>query len=265
MKIAACFYGKFCGKNANGDTQSFEIPYQHFKVTVKAKYNVDLFLHGWDDDSKESEKLLSKMKPKDYILEKQIVFDHPYKHYNFVPDGPYSTQISMRNNYSRFYSLQKSLSLVDASLYDLILISRFDAVYYEPFRFELFDPNNFYVSHWNLNHEGWGFNDVWFLSGASIMKEYGNIHDRYSEYLDIQKGEYIKFLKSRKLDEKSIGSGHPVWRYRLKELGLEDRIYCYGLEYETYGLMRRYNQRNNPWGRPNGDIMIPQKIESRQK
>jgi hypothetical protein len=129
MKIAACFFGKFYGTNALGDTQSFEVPYQHFKLNVLTK-DVDVFLHGWDDDESESEKLIKRLKPKSFILEKQKLFNHPYKHYNFINDGPQSTQIGLRNNYSKFYSLKQCLSKVDDS-YDFILISRFDCVFYE--------------------------------------------------------------------------------------------------------------------------------------
>lgn len=259
MKIAACFYGKFCGKNNSGDIQTFEVPYQHFKINIRTE-DVDVFLHGWDDDERESEKLLKRLKPKSFILEKQKYFDHPYKHYNFISTGPRSTQNDIRNNYSRFYSLKQSLSLIDES-YDFVLISRFDCVFYEKINFNLFKPGNFYVSHWNLNHEGWGFNDAWFIADSKIMKEYGKIFDRLDDYNNIENGDYINFLRSKGLDEKNIGSGHPIWRYRIKEMDLEDKIYCYGLEYETYGLMRRYNMRHNPWGHPNCNIYIPQKYE----
>lgn len=259
-KIAVCFYGKFCGTNSSGETQSFDLAYQHFKINVlKPNNNVDVFLHGWDDQPIESKKMIERIKPLAYILEPQKSFDHPYKDYDFVPNGPYNTKLCINNNYSRFYSLKSSIKQVDTSMYDLILISRYDCVFYEPINFDIFDNDKFYVSHWNHNHEGWGFNDAWFLGCSKIMNDFCKIYDRLDDYLDIKNGKYIHFLKSHSLNETNIGSGHPIWRYRIKELGLDDKVYCYGLEYETYGLTRRYNVRHNPWGRPNCNILIPEK------
>lgn len=258
-KVAVCFYGKFSGTNAAGEPQTFDLAYQYFKINVKSLNNIDVYLHGWDYDEKESQRLIDRIKPKKHIIETQKTFDHPYKHYDFVPDGPWSTQIGIRNNYSKFYSLKSCVNLVDPNLYDLIFISRFDCIFYEKINFDIFENDNFYVSHWNLNHEGWGFNDAWFIGGSKIMSEYCKIYDRLDDYFDIKNGDYIKFLKSKGLNETNIGSGHPAWRYRIKELSLEDRIYCYGLEYETYGLTRRHGIRQNPWGRPNCNLYIPEK------
>ena len=64
------------------------------------------------------------------------MFDHPYKDYNFVPDGPWNTKNYLNNNYSRFYSLKKAMELIDDS-YDMVLISRFDTVFYEKIDFSL--------------------------------------------------------------------------------------------------------------------------------
>jgi hypothetical protein len=62
------------------------------------------------------------------------------------------------------------------------------------------------------------------------------------------------------MSEVNLQSGHIHWRYRIEEMGLKDMLYGYGIEYETWGLLRRLNQRGNPWGRPVSDINIPSKI-----
>jgi len=257
MKIAICLYGKFTGRNDRNEIQGFDLPLKFLQENV-LNDKTDVFLHGWDDNEIETSRMIESVKPKRYVVEKQITFDHPYKHYNFVPDGPWSTQIGLRNNYSKFHSLRSCIDLVDDS-YDLVMITRYDCIFYEKFNFELLDPKNFYVSHWNLNHEGWGFNDVWFVSGLENMRLFLRINERLNDYFDVEKGEYIKFLKSKGLDVTNISSGHPIWRYRLKEIGLDQQIFCYGLEYESYGLLRRFGLRQNPWGKPNVDITIPSK------
>lgn len=257
MKIAVCLYGKFTGNNDRNEIQGFDLPFKFLQENV-LNDKTDIFLHGWDDNESETARMLNTIRPKRHVVEKQIKFEHPYGHYDFIPHGPYSTQINLRNNYSRFYSLRSCLDLVDDS-YDMVMISRYDCVFYEKFNFNMLKPENFYVSHWNLNHEGWGFNDAWFVTGLENMRSLSKINERLNEYFDIENGEYIKFIKSKGLNESNISSGHPIWRYRVKEIGLDQQIYCYGLEYESWGLLRRFGIRQNPWGRPNTDITIPGK------
>jgi hypothetical protein len=257
MKIALCFYGKFTGKNNRGEIQGFDVPFDYLKKNVITE-NTDIFFHGWDDDPQDSERLINMINPKKYILEKQISFDHPYKHYNFVPDGPWNTKDYLNNNYSRFYSLKKVMELVDDS-YDMVLISRFDNVFYEKINFTLLNPENFYVSHWNHLDEGWGFNDGWFISGYENMKGIGLIYDRLDNYFNLESG-YFNFIKNHGMNETNITSCHIIWKYRTEELELKDKLYAYGLEYETWGLLRRLDERHNPWGRPDVDVKIPTKI-----
>jgi hypothetical protein len=257
MKIALCFYGKFTGKNSRDEIQGFEIPFDYLKKNVITE-NTDIFFHGWDDSPQESERLINTINPKKFILEKQILFDHPYKDYNFVPDGPWNTKNYLNNNYSRFYSLKKAMELIDDS-YDMVLISRFDTVFYEKIDFSLLSPENFYVSHWHLLDEGWGFNDGWFISGYENMKNIGLIYDKLDNYFNLE-NDYFKFIKNHGMDETNITSCHAIWKYRTEELGLKTKLHAYGLEYATWGLLRRLNVRDSPWKTPNIDVNIPTKI-----
>jgi hypothetical protein len=257
MKIAICLYGKFTGKNERNEIQGFEIPFSFLKKNV-INQNCDLFFHGWDDDENESKKLISMTSPKSFILEKQKEFNHPYKHYNFVPSGPWNTKKYLDNNYSRFYSLKRSFELIDES-YDIVLISRFDTVFFEKFDLTSLNPENFYVSHWNLNHQGWGFNDGWFASGYENIKKISLIYDRLDDYFDLN-SDYMKYLKSYDMDETNITSCHAIWRFRADEIKLRDRTFALGNEYDTWGLLRRMHERINPWGKPNVDLSTPVRI-----
>lgn len=257
MKIAICLHGKFTGINNRGEIQGFEIPFEYLKKNVITE-NTDVFLHGWDDDPMETEKLINLVKPKKALLEKQIVFDHPFKHYDFVPHGGWNTKDYLNNNYSRFYSLKRAMELIDDS-YDLVMVMRFDCIFYEKFDFSLLEKEKFYLSHWHHNHEGWGFNDAWFVSGWKNMKELSLIYDRLDDWYKLD-SEYLRFIKSHGMNETNLQSGHIHWRYRIEEMGLKEMLYGYGIEYETWGLLRRLNQRDNPWGRPVDNINIPSKI-----
>jgi hypothetical protein len=260
MKIAIALHGKFTGKNARGEVQGFTKPYKYLAKNIINKYeNVDVFFHGWDDNPLQSKDLVRLYKPKNYQLEEQVYFEHPFKNHNFISTGPWNTQASIFNLYSRFYSLQKSIELIDDS-YDFILISRFDTVFFKPIRFELLDSNNFYASNWNLNHEGWGLNDAWFISGIGLMREFSRTYDRLNDYFDIEKGEYAKFLTKHGLQIESLTSGHAICRFRCEEMQIESKLFALGLEYKTWGLLRRINRRRDPWGMRIKDLNLPLKI-----
>jgi len=259
MKLAICLSGKFCGKNPRGEKQEFRIPCFFLKKNIIAD-QVDVFIHGWDDDPEESKELIKFYQPKKHLLEKQITFNHPYKNYNFVPSGPWATNKCIDIHYSRFYSLKKSVEMVDDS-YDMILISRFDTVFYEKFDVNKLNKEDFYISHWDALKDGYGFNDGWFLSSTKNIKSLAKIYDRLDEYLDLQ-GDYLKFLKSYQLDERNFGSGHTLWKYRTHEMGI-NFVSAIGNEYDTWGLVRRFNQRRHPLGFSPPNIDSPTKIDNR--
>ena len=239
MKIAVCYYGKFTG----GSSRGWEIPFEYLKSAftfTPYKYEYDIYLHGWDDDEKESEKLISTIKPKDYLLEKQIVFNR-----------------DRENRYSTFYSVQKSVDLVHGN-YDFILLIRYDTVLFSPIPFHLLNKNCFYATHWDQNYLDYGYNDGWFIGGSNIMKEYSKIYDRLDDYYS--RDEYKNFLSIRNdVGESplSIETGHGPWRYRIEELKLNDSVYYIGCEFLTWGLLRRIDIRTG-WS-PDVNIHIPTK------
>jgi hypothetical protein len=259
MKIAIAFHGKFTGKNSRGELQGFKKPFKLLSRNFDLG-NADIYFHGWDDDKRASKKLVELYKPKAYLLEKQITFHHNYRYYNFVPTGPWNTQGSLSNLYSRFYSLMQSVNLIKDE-YDLVLVSRFDTVFYENLPLEILDLENFYASNWNLNHEGWGLNDAWFISGKENITKFSEIYYALDSYFDAGQSNYIEFLRSKSLTLESMTSAHAICRYRCVELGLEDRLYGVGLEYVTWGLLRRYGKRRDPWGYSGPDVRIPTLIK----
>ncbi|MFM1756654.1 MAG: hypothetical protein RL621_1627 [Bacteroidota bacterium] len=261
MKIAICLYGKFTGKTNRGENQDFRKPYEYLSANILSN-NCDIFFHGWDDDDAQSAELVNLLKPKKYILEKQKQFSTPYKQFEYTINGPWNSEACLFNIYSRSYSLKRSVSLVDDT-YDLVLIARFDTLFYSKINFQIFSPDNFYVTHWNLLNQGWGLNDGWFITGYDNAKNFAKLFDRLKHYYKID-SDFLFFAKKHKLSENELTSGHLPWRYRLVELGLESNIYAYGLEYETWGLLRRFGIRTNPFGRPDVDIKTPIPIYSSQ-
>jgi hypothetical protein len=235
MKIAVCLYGKFSGENDRGNIRGFEKSFEFLKKNILSD-NTDIFIHGWDDNQGDTQKILELYKPKKFILEKQIQFDHPYKHYNFIPEGPWATKNYINNDYSRFFSIKKVVELIEGD-YDLVLIARFDTVFFQNFPWEQMDCKNFYVSHWGHNKHKMGFQDAWFISGLDLMKKWTQIYDRLDDYFSLD-SDYFKFIKNHGGDETNLPSGHAISRYRTIELGLEDVTFCVGALPETWTLER---------------------------
>jgi hypothetical protein len=254
MKIAICLYGKFTGKNNRGEIQDFRKPYEYLSENILSN-NCDIFFHGWNDDDAQSAELVNLLKPKKYILEKQKQFITPYKQFEYTKNGPWNSKACLFNIYSRSYSLNRSVSMVDDT-YDLVLIARFDTLFYSKINFQIFSPDNFYVTHWNLLNQGWGLNDGWFITGYHNAKNFAKLFDRLNHYYRID-SDFLLFAKKHELSVYDFTSGHLPWRFRLVELGLESNIYAYGLEYETWGLLRRLGMRTNPFGRPDVDVNTP--------
>lgn len=263
MRIAICLYGKFTGKNLREQNQGFEIPYKFLKKNVLNE-STDIFIHGWDDNLEQTKKMLELIRPKKYIVEKQKKFN--IKNLNkLFPFHPKNKQWNLKkyifNIYSRFYSLKKVVSLVDRS-YDIILVARFDCVFYKKINFNLFNSKNFYVSHWRPLHEDWGFHDCWFISGNKNIKNLSLIFNNLNKYYK-PKSNFIKFIKKKILENVNYSSAHAIWRYRIEELKLKEKVYAYGLEYLTWGLLRNFNKRYNPWGRPSVDVNRPVKLNNK--
>jgi len=241
MKIAVCLSGKFTGKNDSGQVQGFRKPYEYLEKNIIKGNDVDVFIHGWDDNPNDSEGLLNLYKPKKHILEKQVTFRHDY---NFTTTGPSQTQY-MDRNYSRFYSFKKCVELVDLEEYDIIFWCRFDTVFYQKIDFTTINPMNLYTSNWHPSHRDWGFNDGYFIGGPKIMKEYSLIYDRLDDYFNIDgNSDYYKFTLKHGFNKTNLQSMHIISRYRAKELGWDDKLYGVGdYQKQSWCLLRSLNPK----------------------
>lgn len=241
MKIAVCISGKFTGKNDSGQIQGFKKPYEYLSKNIIQNNDVDVFIHGWDDNPNASKDLLGLYKPKKYILEKQITFNHDY---NFTPSNLSQTKYIDRN-YSRFYSFKKCVELVDSNEYDIIFWCRFDTVFYQKIDFTKIDPINLYTSNWLPSHRDWGFNDGYFIGGPNIMKKYSLIYDRLDDYFDVDNNsDYYKFTVKHGFNKTNFQSMHIISRYRAKELELDDKLYGVGdYQKSTWCLLRSLNPK----------------------
>ena len=67
-----------------------------------------------------------------------------------------------------------------------------------------------------------------YLQVGLLLKEICDLNKYYKP-----QSNFFRFLSKKKLQKENFRSGHAVWRYRIEELNLKNRLYAYGLEYLT--------------------------------
>jgi len=257
MKIAICLHGLASGTNDRGVPVSFEEGIKSLKDNVFGDHDVDVFFHTWSKDSEED--LKEKYNPKRYLVEEQVIFEHPYgmdsKQYSFTPD----IQTKLQSTYSRWYSLGKCMNLKKEEeeskdfKYDFVLAPRFDMVFYEKFiKFEDLDPDKFYVSNWWHNKFNFGYSECWFLTGSDNADKIGDLYNQINGYL-AEGSEYEKNLMSLReispqeapqIDNKISNHGLIKWHVDSNNI---DTSFV-GLEYNSWSLVRKMPQgRSNPY------------------
>jgi len=157
MKIALCLRGVAFSKYLNWTNHEI---ISDFRPAVPSifnniidKYDVDVFMHGWVNKMKWESELIKIYQPKKYIIEKQKNFKKEYKNIKNYKDilYDYGSQINsnlkkdkididylnfFQNRYSYAYSFKKVLELKNEYQkqhnieYDLVIVSRFDLLFY---------------------------------------------------------------------------------------------------------------------------------------
>ena len=262
-RIAVCLYGSlgykqtlFGQTNQNQTPLDIEEPIDSLLTNVIIPNNADTFIHSWSIDRKK--RLVEKLNPKLTIFE---------NHKQFAKDIN-SIKNSVR---SRFYSQQKSNSLKkefeknNQFIYDVVLHTRMDLMWFNKLSLNKNIDNNFYASHWNISKKsdnlpidksndnnnlgpfdksnyglGSGLIDHWFFSSSKNM-------DKFSEiYYDMRKLEFTTWKNSLKQKKKLKN----VWSYnpnhfcyiQANKLGADIKYVLFrGYDYDLY---RRYKNPN---------------------
>jgi hypothetical protein len=199
MKSALCLFGIVggrTGKDGAGGDADFRLCWQHYKKNIFDHNNIDVFIHTW---SLRHQKTLAKLYgPKKAIYERQ-------KYWNFRGDWALEKQ----NSFSRWYSTQQSLKLKkqyeqeNNFKYDMVMLGRFDLMWFVPVKFDQFDPQYFYASHWNdyprpknnyriasdksnTSPKSHRLLDMWFLMGTEIADYVGGLYDNIPKIGNIE-------------------------------------------------------------------------------
>ena len=208
MKIALCLHGYFA--NAGGYEAGVE-GYKYIRRKLLEKHDVDVFIHSWDLENKDT--ILSLYNPAASLFEEQNQFKYELSQVDeehfFGPSKEAPGMYSINNIfkamsflYSRKYAvrLKSEYEQSNGFEYDCVVLARFDLgqrgkehyqkYYATNFNFsELLDMNYVYSAFWNqLNH---GYADHWFFSNSKNMNIVSKLYDKVIEYYQ-KDSEYVK-------------------------------------------------------------------------
>ena len=119
------------------------------------------------------------------------------------------------------------------------------------------NPSDYYVSNWHTfwsrQDRFYGYQDCWFVSGEENTNVYCSLYDSLMDYWkkDSELVSYcVNFLKQ---DPSVKFSSHVLCRWHMLNNGLISRERFYGVEYDSWSLIRKKEIKTNPhWKVPWG-------------
>jgi len=193
LRLAVCFFGLAYGF---GRATRYDSPersrmrkvyclaeLQSIKRAVYANHDCDVFFHAWVDNEKTKENMISKLKPKAYIGEKQILFDEDAKVndpnlFTVVPGPKTLRHATLSQTYSRTRSLELAFKTMKEENieYDFIIALRNDLIFETGLRLPELKKNVLYVPNDPMARTG-SPADFFFLGSPSAMKHLLGVED----------------------------------------------------------------------------------------
>ena len=267
MKVALCLFGKLGNKITKS---SVDLPSDNIAPSICAPYqmkslseanDIDIFLHSW---SKEFEnEIISTYKPKSFkiekftlnkdieesislVLQKRKLFlkvkDFFKKKLSFNYKKKYKDDFNKSlNAHCRWISTYKSVELmnnyskVHSLKYDFVLVSRFDTLFFNSFKFKNLDQTSLYASHWNdvtwekpmepkynfkNNNQGIGTLDLWYLGSQQVISSFAEIANLQHLYESSPHTSSYQHIKNSKINLKYLfyrGLDYEIARRALYE------------------------------------------------
>lgn len=270
MKVAICLHGLVGNASTksgyeNSDKRVLDIASKNYLENIINPNNADVFLHTWDTDLENE--VIEAFKPKDFIFEKQKIFNIP-KHVR--AQGFPNPERRKQNHYSRWYSFKKSVMLKrnweqkQGFKYDCVLVGRFDTSWEKTVDFSSFDMGKVYTGrHCMLIYKGQdiyragtgpyyqmsdqidmsqvrhthkfdgdvpnqGLSDIWFFGNSDDMDKFSFLYD----HLDI-----YTIPGQCPTMETSISS-HRLAEYHMKKIGIYNNLERIFHRYTDFPLVR---------------------------
>lgn len=252
MKVALCLFGNVGIKKSAANRKwtrnvklesseantNPEIAFDYYKKHLLDIYDVDVFIHSWSKDYKDT--LINLYKPIDCIIEGQRDFPMDLSMYGILGNDPskwnisesamhsYVTLLPSRGNNwdtvieelrrhtfrttSRWYSNCKSLEIMDDYSkknnkdYDFVISSRIDCCFLKSFSLFSKDSSKFYASkRTGRIDENYALYDFWFMSNQQYMNEFSKIYSHIYDYsirpVYACKEHIDKFIGSEKITD----------------------------------------------------------------
>jgi hypothetical protein len=248
MKVAVCFnglVGSTKGKSQElvGDFERcFDISSDLYKKHVLEKNDVDVFVHSWSTSL--ADKIIDTYKPKNHLIEKQIVFDTP----DYITG---TTEVRKQTHYSLWYSRKKVIELKkqyekeNNFKYDCVMLARFDLAWQTDLIFKNYDQDYFWTQYWpkkffnghmlsdldywkiseqnfplqtawyGYPHTNDGLLGMWFFSNSDYINKFATMYDRLDEY---------SLPNNCPTDKSGAISAHQQCVYHLKKLNILDKL-----------------------------------------
>lgn len=258
MKIALVFHGISHGYNEKGDiTNISKNSYQSIinNLLDLKNINYDTYFHSWNSDNNKI--LLDLIKPKKYEFSDRINFEDKYellnKNINLISESTarFTSEKKILNSiYSRFYSLYKSIDIVNnIDTYDMVIITRFDIFVKNKINIEKFNKNALNIfkfsnedmitesskatldgitDYWNKDIFDHGVADYIFIGNPENIKLFSNIYDNLSIYLK----DNSNFLNKNKWPVKL--SGHSICKYHIDNFKIKYNYIDYSIDKDIF-------------------------------
>ena len=275
MKVALCFFGMPPMKCNKNERVIKDLSLKLWKKNVIDPNNVDIFIHCWDKNDEEG--LKDKYNPKKSIFEDHIVFDknHPIK-YDYEDGGGTTLNMFLSQAYSakKSIELKRQFEKENGFIYDIVMMSRMDCLWFKSPDLKNLNPKKFYVSNWNQTRSGrdsdkpFGIKsnitterrnykkilDYWFISNSKYIDKFSQLYDFIPEWntllekniqQDIHKcwdllEKRIFPKKLLKLYKRSGFSNHSLKKDFLEHLGLWDKVEFKYYEHHHHNLQRYF-------------------------
>ena len=237
MKIALCFYGYFGDTNMtykrpnrlNGyklkDLKK-EWGVNHFNKFVIQNYDIDIFIHTWDNIKDEDHKyMMESYKPKKILIENQNTVNVA-KNMDRLKIG-WSKQTQSHRLWMLWYTRSKSVDLMleyqkeNNFEYDLVMTSGFEILFFKPIEFTKLNRNFLYTSHENETQKWRDYYkehdmlyDGWYITNPKNLKLFTDWKtiEKYFEQI-ILKGEIV--------------NNHKVTYAAIKNCNLQNKLNFY--------------------------------------
>ena len=258
MKIALVFHGISYGYNEKGDiTNISKDTFQSIinNLLDSKNINYDTYFHSWNSENNKI--IIDIVNPKKYELSDRINFEDKYKLLNkdskLISDSvsTFTSEKKILNSiYSRFYSLSKSINVVNnIDSYDKIILSRFDIFIKNKINIENFNKNTLNIfkfnnqdnitdqslstldgcrDYWNKNILDHGVADYMFIGNPENIKLFTKIYDNLPIYLKANSN----FLNNNKWPVKL--SGHSICKYHIDNFKIKYNYIDYSIDKDIF-------------------------------